>query len=602
MSGFLRKLAVAVCIILVSTYSFNAQTTTDQKLVKGYFDKGVESLKLLNYRDALIYFSRAYSQDPASYYGELSYLYLGKSYALYSYAYRSKQGILASIGFLNQYPFRYKIPRFIHTQREFIADSYLLIQWYENARNIYANLYGETEKSEYLIKLGYATALSGSIENFNDIKSIGKDGIPKDYLDIYYLTLGFYEFNLGRYKNAVEYITRAITISPYLREDPHVLFRLGMSHNKLGDWRRALLHLELALQNDAFGVYEERALFYLALINLETKNFKEAFEKAQRLFAGDRLFYRKLPQLLFASFWFYEDFLKVYRKELGNYREKLLKLGWLNVENIYGELPAIGLYYLSIKSKSLSEEEKEFLRVKNLTLTDFVHENDIFTFERYSKKAQSAFEALDYTKKEDFRYMKDLYTLNRKNFTLLLGTQKNLELFARAMTYRGDSLAFDVFPYLLNDSLYRFLRAQFYLLENRPILALNYLERALSGLKGEDRLEAELLMGYMKEDRTTLESMVEKLTSKRLKPYSTVLYLKIADLSYREGDLRKAIEYYKKVVETADTKDTSYWWAMFRIALAGEKLKSGETIKWVVNRAKEEDNIWSRVIRTLWEG
>ncbi len=593
---------MAICIVLVSTYSFNAQTASDQKLIKIYFNKGLESLKLLNYRDALIYFSRAYSQNPDSYHGELSYLYLGKSYALYSYAYRSKRGILASIGFLNQYPYRYKIPRFIHTQREFIADSYLLLQWYENARNVYANLYGETEKEEYLIKLGYATALSGSIENFNYIKALGKEGVPKDYLDIYYLTLGFYEFNLGRYRNAVEYITRAISISPYLREDPHVLFRLGISYNKLGDWRRALLHLELALQNDAFGVYEDRALFYLALINLETNNFKEAFAKAQKLFEGGRLFYRKLPQLLFSSFWFYEDFLKVYGKKLGDYRKKLLKIGWLNVENVYGELPAIGIYYLSIKSRSLSEEEKEFLKAKDLTLKEFVHENDIFTFDRYVKKVQNSFAGLDYTKEKDSSYMIDVFTLNRGNFLKLLGTQKNLELLARATTYRGNTLAFDIFPYLINDSLYRFLRGKFYLLEDRPILALNYLERSMDGLRGEDRLEARILASYLRDDRRGLEALINEITSERLKPYLRVLYLKLADLSYEEGDFSEAVKYYRKVVESGDKKGMSYWWSMFRIALAGEKMGSTDTIKWVVNRVKEEDNIWSRVIRTLWEG
>jgi len=46
----------------------------------------------------------------------------------------------------------------------------------------------------------------------------------------------------------------------------------------------------------------------------------------------------------------------------------------------------------------------------------------------------------------------------------------------------------------------------------------------------------------------------------------------------------------------------AYWWAMFRLAVLSERMRDEETLKWVVKQAKEDDNIWSRVIRTLWEG
>ncbi|MDQ7082753.1 MAG: hypothetical protein Q9N34_07255 [Aquificota bacterium] len=86
-----RKLLIALLIVLISTYSFNAEQSKDPELAKRYFERGIESLRVLNYLDALIFFSRAYSVNPKSYYGELSYLYLGKSYALYSYVYGSKK-------------------------------------------------------------------------------------------------------------------------------------------------------------------------------------------------------------------------------------------------------------------------------------------------------------------------------------------------------------------------------------------------------------------------------------------------------------------------------------------------------------------------------
>ena len=604
MRGFLRKLTVALSIILVSTYSFNAQTTQDRSLIKRNFERGLRELRVLNYRDALIFFSRAYIQDPYSYYGELSYLYIGKSYALYSYGYRSRQGILASIGYLNQYPFRYKVPRFITTQREFIADSYLLLQWYDDAKNIYANLYGETEKKEYLIKLGYATALSGSIENFNYIKDLARKGVPKDYLDFYYMTIAFYYFNMGKYKTTLELLSRAININPYLREDPHVLFRLGISHNKLGDWRRALLYLELALRNDAFGVYEERSLYYLALINLETNNFREAFLKAQELFKNDRLFYRKLPQLLFSTFWYYDEFIKVYGKEIGDYREKLLKVGWLNVENIFGDLPALGIYYLSMKGRELTEEERKFLKAKKLRLTEFVYENDIFTFTKYLEKLRKELGRFVFYKEEDARYITDIYKTNPDNFARVFGTREGWELLARSLTYTGNELAVEVIPRLENKSLYWFLGAQIHILKNRPILAVNFLERSLDGLRGDDRIEAQLLLYFLREDRERLENVVLRTDFKkeRFRQYRPIVYLKLGDLSFGERDYRGAIEYYKKVIEMGEKAGEGYWWALFRTALSGELMRSEKTIKWVVKKAEGKDNIWSRVILALWEG
>ncbi len=604
MSGLIRKLIITVLILLVSTYSFKAQTTEEKALIEKYFKDGIENLKKLNYLEALIYFTRAYTGDPYSYYGELSYLYLGKSYALYSYAYRSRQGILASIGYLNQYVYHYKVPRFVNTQREFVADSYLLLQWYENAKNIYANLYGETEKKEYLIKLGLASALDGTVENFNYVRRMAREGIPKDYLDIYYMTIAFYNFNIGRYKATLEYLGKAIGLNPYLREDPHVLFRLGVSYNKTGDWRRALLYLELAVKNDAFGVYKERGLFYLAMINLETKNYREAFLKAKKLFENDRLFYRKLPQILFSSFWYYEDFIKVYSKELGDYRKKLLQIGWLNVENVYGELPALGIYYLSLKERKLNPEEEKFLRTKKLNLKEFIHENDLFTFDTYIKKLRESLLKLNYLNDEDSRYIKRIYSVNRNNFMKLFGTDRGIELLSRALTFTGDPSAVEVIPLLKNEHLARFLRAKLFIIMNRPILAVNQLERSYQGLKGDDRLEARLLLYYLREDRDGLEDVIlmTDFNSKRFKPYLLPVFAKMGDLCFEEGDMRCSIEYYKKVIESGEKGGDLYWWAVFRTALAGEKLKSQDTIKWVVNLAKGKDNIWSRVILALWEG
>ena len=601
--GLIRKFFIALLIVLISAYSYNAERTSDPDLAKRYFQKGVESLKILNYLDALVFFSKAYSINHKSYYGELAYLYLGKSYALYSYAYGSKKGVLAAVGYLNQYPFHYKVPRFIHVQREFVGDSYLLLQWYETAKNIYANLYGETERVEYMIKFGYASALSGSVEGYNYLKKLNIKGVPQDYLDLYYMTMGFYNFNLGRYGLAIEYLSYAMNLNTYLREDPHLLFRMGVSNYKLGDWRKALLYLELTLRKDPLNTYEEKGNFYLARINLETNNFREAFLNIEALTKEDRLFYRKLPQILYSSLWLYDEFLKVYGSKLGNYRDKLLQLGWLNVEDVYGELPAMGIYYFSLKGKSLSEEEKEFLRLKKLTLREFFFENELFTMDVYVKKAREPLKGFLFYKREDAGFLKDIYALNKNNYLKLFGSPEGLELLARSLVFLGEHEAETIVGRLENKGLKEFLRAKLHIIKGNFEPASKLLSVAIKSLKGEDLLEAELLLAYLNNSPGELESVAQKIDFKkeRFSHYAPLILNRLADLYYDRGNFKKALSYYKRVVQISDEGE-DYWWSMFRIALIGELTEDKETLKWVVKEAEKEDNIWSKVIRTLWEG
>ena len=593
-----RKFLIALLIVLISTFSFNAERVRDPDLSKRFFEKGIGSLKVLNYRDALLFFSKAYSLAPKSYYGELSYLYIGKTYSLYSYAFGSKRGVMAAIGYLNQYPFYYKVPRLVHTQREFVADAYLLLQWYDTAKNIYANLYGETEREEYMIKYGYAASLGGSIEGFRYLESLSE--VPSDYLDLYYTTMGFYSFNLGRYERAVNLLTRAVNTNPYLREDAHLLFRLGVSYYRLGNWRKALLYLELTLREDPFKVYENSVSFYLANINLETKNFREAMRNIERLIEDGKLFYLKVSQILFSSLWLYDDFLKVYGDRLGNYRESLLKLGWLNVEDVYGELPALGLYYLSLRERGLRDEEREFLRVKRLTLGEFVFLNDLLGFDRYVRRCREALAEVDPYTEEGALLLAELYRTNRRNFLRVFGDQVSLQKLARAMVFLGDEGANDIVVLLRDRSLSDFLMAKLRILEGDRNGAVSLLDRSLSGLTGEDRLEAEVLLGYLKEDASLLEDVLPKLEGRgRLSSYRPLVLLKLADLNYSAGNLKKAALYYREALESG-VEGRQRWWAMFRLALLSEKLGDQETLKWVVERTKGEDNIWSRAIMVLW--
>jgi tetratricopeptide (TPR) repeat protein len=603
MRVLLRKLAVALLIFLISAYSYNAERTAEEDLSETYLRKGLESLKVLNYRDALVYFAKAFSANPKSEAGEMAYLYLGKGYALFSYASGSRRGILAAVGYLNQYPFYYKVPRFLQVQREFIADSYLLLQWYDSAKNIYANLYGETERVEYMIKYGYATALSGSVEGFNYLKDLAKRGVPPDYADLYYMTVGFFYFNLGKYEVAKEYMMRTLELNPYLREDPHLLFRLGVSHYKLGDWRKAILYLELALRNDPFGMYEESSNFYLTFINLETRNFREAFKNLQHLLSKDRLFYRKISQVVFSSLWYYDEFLEVYRDRIGNYREKLLQIGWLNVENAFGDLPLLGIYYLALKTGRISEEEREFLRVKRPKLGDLILGNDLFPLKPFVEKVRRALLGYRFYVRKEALFLRELYTTNEQSFLTLFSGEEERELLARSLVFLGDLGARKILPFLKDGSLFRFLEAQILILEGRIGEALPLLEASLEGLEGDDRREAQILVSYLRNDPLGLEEATRGLDLKhpRFSGYAPLIFLKLGDLYFSRGDLEKSALYYRKAVDLG-TRDEVYWWALFRLALIGEKTGDAEILSWVVKKAKEEDNIMSRVITTLWEG
>ena len=557
----------------------------------------------MNYVDALYYFSQAYRASPNSYYGELSYLYLGKSYALYSYVYGSREGIFASIGFLNQYPFHYKVPRFVHTQREFVGDSYLLLQWYGTAKNIYANLYGETERVEYMIKFGYASSLEGSIEGYNYLNKLNQQGVPRDYLDLYYMTMGFYNFNLGKHSLTVGYLSYAMNVNSHLRQDPHLLFRLGVSYYKLGDWRKALLYLELTARKDPLGVYKEKNNFYLATINLETRNFREAFTNVKTLTEGDKLFYNKLAQILYSSLWFYEEFLKVYGDKLGDYRANLIKLAWLNIEDSYGDFPTLGIYYFFLKERVLSEEEKELLSLKKLSLNSFLHESELFTFDKYVSRLNETLKELSPFSKEDAKFLSYVYGINESNYLKLFGNPKGIEMLARSLVFLGSPRSEEVISLLKDTTLRDFLTAKLLLLKGDVEKSTKLLEGSLEKLKGDDRREAQLLLSYLKGDLKLLEEVASSVDFKkeRFLHYAPTVFLRLADGFFDMGNLKKSLEYYRKVVELKGT-DEDYWWALFRIAYISEKLGDSETLKWVVKQAEESDNIWSRSIRTLWEG
>ncbi len=538
--------------------------------------------------------------DPKGYYGELSFLYLGKTYALYSYSTGSRRGILSAIAFLNQYPNWYKVPRFINVQREFIGDGYTLMGWYEDAVNVFANLYGETEDVRYLIKLGYAASLGGSAEGYTYLKNLQVETIPADYRDIFVLTRGYYEFNFGRYAEAVNFLTEAANLNEYVRKEAHYLYRLGISFYRLKQWQKAYLYLELTLRYDRFKDYAQKTGFYLTYLNLSMKNYKDALKHLKELTRDNQLFYSKLSQVLYSSLWMYPEFLKVYDEEFRFYRDVLLQLGWLNVGNVYGDIALLGIYSLALKSVSLSDDEKELIKTKNLKLSEFFLEGDLFNFSEFLgflNEQVSSYDIYDLQKSE---FLNMLYLLNKHNVKVAF--ERGIESFARASLFLGSKTFWEQVEIMREGVKKRFLIAKMMIIEGKESKALSTLRTVRESLEDKDRLEAELLIAYYSADLETLEKLISKLNGNlpRFRGYLPPSYIKLADYYFGQGDFEKSSMYYEKYMELVPDNTESYWWALYRIGKIAEYTGDTEKMKWVVNRASKADNIWSRVILTLW--
>jgi len=149
-----------------------------------------------------------------------------------------------------------------------------------------------------------------------------------------------------------------------------------------------------------------------------------------------------------------------------------------------------------------------------------------------------------------------------------------MELLARVLVFLGDSEAEKILPYVADEGVSRFLRGKIYILQGEKGRAVEALSSAAKLLRGDDLLEADLLTAFLLEDIRMLERISRKtdFSHPRFKPYAVPVFLRLADLLYAGGRHREALSYYREVVRR------------------------------VVNRAKDKDNIWSRVIVTLWEG
>ncbi len=103
-----RKILILMMVFVLSFSTEIERYNTN--LAQAYFHRGYIEYQQGNYSDAIGEFSRSFLADRAGYYGELSYLYIGISYAKNSYKIGKREGVLSAIAYLNMYPYYYKKP------------------------------------------------------------------------------------------------------------------------------------------------------------------------------------------------------------------------------------------------------------------------------------------------------------------------------------------------------------------------------------------------------------------------------------------------------------------------------------------------------------
>jgi len=566
-------------------------------LAKYFYEKGIRALKVNNYEDALTYFAKAYTYAPWTEYGELAYLYYGKTYGIVAYRLGSKGGILASVGYLNQYTFVYKEPRYIELQREFIGDVYLLAGWYEDAQNVYASLYGASEKVEYLLKYAYASALRGDYEGYKQLRKL--NNVPEDMKYLYYFILGIYHFDFGEFEKALEEFEKAEELNPLIRYDVHFNFYRGTALYKLGDKRRAMLYLERAERFDKLNFYENLITYYLINIYLSIKNFSDAENYFKNV--KEHLFYNPLYQIAYSNLWIYEDAVGQLEEE-EVYRETLLQLAWLNYGTLLGNYPLLGLYYFVLTKKNFKEEEEELIKFLNFENRPFVLERELFNYGFQISVLRKTLHDLNPYNEGEAYLLKKLYVLNKHNFFEIFGDSESLELLARALIYLGDREAFVILNKLPPNPIKDFLVGELYIILGDKEAGLRLIRKALKHLEGKDSLEAYLLVYLLEgsEYITDLVSLTEE--DERFKGYYPELYKAVGDILYKRGKCREALDFYKKFVEKYEKGDEVLGLSLFKMAYCSEKEGQRELLEFVRKRAEKLENLWSDAILTLWGG
>ncbi|RUM28259.1 MAG: hypothetical protein DSY42_08740, partial [Aquifex sp.] len=584
-----------LAIVVLSAFSFNASITGEEEASKIYYERALKALHVNDYEDALVFFSRALSLAPSSKYGELSYLYYGLTYALYSYHLGNKEGIFSAIGYLNQYTFYYKKPKYITLQREFLGDSYLLIAWYEDAMNIYANLYGDTKKKKYLLKYAFISALYGDYTGYNELRRL--KSFPKDYLYLYHLAIGIYGIDFGRNEEALQHLTKALELNPFLRYDVHFNYYTGLAYYKNGEIWRSMLFFLRAKDLDKFGLYRTMLNYYLTQVYLATNNFSEAYEIYKEIFK--EIFYNPIYKVIYSNYWLNEEFLKRY-EDFKFYYDVILQIGWLSTGKKIVGYPLLALYNKSLESKNLSEEEKVFMETIKFESTDFVMNKELFSLKKQLDVLNRKFSLMNAD--ENAEFIVNLYKTNRNNFLTIFYKPDSLFVLARALVYTGDKEFLKIAKLLPNTPELKFLKAKYWFAKGRKEVAERFLKDSINDLEGIDKLEAMLLLYYLTENPYIDEVLKLAKEYKELENYFPYVYRLAGDIYYDKGMYRKALLMYKEFLQNYKAKDDIYGVTLVKMGYLAEVLQDKKTVDFVVEEAKGFKNLWSEAILTLWGG
>jgi len=548
-----------------------------------------------DYVDALVYFSRARSLAPKSTYGELSYLYYGLTYALYSYHVGSKEGVFSAIGYLNLYTFYYKEPRYFDLKQEFLADSYFLIGWYENAMNIYSSLYGSKRELRYLLKYAFTSAVYGDYTGYTYLKNLKK--IPKDYEYLYHLTLGIYEADFGHYDRAIKYLNKAYSLNTFLKYDVHFDYYSGVALFKSGKLRESLLYFVRTQELDKFKFYRAMTNYYLTKVYLAFNDFSGAYEIYKEI--KKELFYNPIYQIIYLNYWTNKEFLKRF-KDFKFYYEVSLQLGWLNSDNRIGNCALFALYDGLISKKIGFDKVKDFLRVFKFKHGEFVLNKEVFSYEKQLEKLNEEFQKLkDY---RDADFIVRLYKTNRYNFLSVFKKQKSLELLARALVYKGDKEFLKIAKLLPRTPVRKFLEAKYWFARGEREVAERLLRESYPGLEGIDKLEAYLLYYYLSESPYIDEVLYLSEEYEPLKGYFPHAYRLAGDIYFEKNMCGKAKEMYTKFLREYKTKDELYTLTLVRLGACAEREKDKKTLEFVLKEAQSFKNTVGRAILSLWGG
>lgn len=581
---FLAKKVLVLMMVFLLSFSTEMEKE-NIRLAQTYFYRGYIEYEQGNYSDAIAEFSRSFLMDKQGYYGELSYLYIGISYAKFSYKKGRKEGILSAIAYLNMYPYYYKKPTYLFLQREFIGDAYLFVGFYDRSKDVFLSLYKDTLRLDYMLKFLYADSLSGGL-NSQLLESIDPDTlVEKRYL--YHIVKGFYAFNVGNYTEALRELSEARNLNRYLEEDPEFLYRYAVSSFMSENWRNAVFYFEQLDRRDLYGKYSDSANYYLALIYLINKNYADAKKRIENMMISKGI----KTDLLLSQLWIFPEFLEKYNKDFKNYKKILQSVAWTHLNSVYSIPAFLGIYYYTLKEGKL--EEKDILKLKRLTLPNEVVLEDIrvklepmlITLQNLMTKVNP------YSKEANF--LIDIYKVNPENYALLFGYEK----LARAVVYLGDLNLKDI-PAKLEVPLKGFLLGQLLLLEGSEE-GLKMIESSLQNLAGEDKLEALFIKGIYRKDTKLLEDLLAHELPERFIPYSETALLELGDFYYAREQYEKAKVFYRRYLEIAQESDL-YWLVAYRLAKAGELTKDVETINWVVKKAEGKDNIICKAIIILW--